>query len=63
MSDKSDWVRERKLAEAKGLSKEEVRLRRNNFWIEGLHWKWGPDNRLWYNLEAINEWVDQGRAA
>lgn len=63
MSKQSDWVIERKLREAKGLTKEQVRKRRNELWIEGRHFKWGPDNTLWYNLEAINEWVDQGRAA
>ena len=60
---KSNWVLERKLTEAKGLTKEQVRLRRNNQWIENRHWKWGPDNVIWYNLEAIEQWVDQGRAA
>ena len=56
------WVLERRLTELTGLTHEQIRLRRAQ-WIEGRHWKKGPDKSLWYNLEEIEKWVDQGRAA
>lgn len=56
------WVLEKRLRELTGLSHEQVRLRRSQ-WIEGRQWKVGPDKSFWYNVEAIDQWVDQGRAA
>lgn len=56
------WVLEKRLRELTGLSHEQVRTRRAQ-WIEGRQWKWGPDKAIWYNLEAIEQWVDQGAAA
>lgn len=62
MSNQPKWVLEKRLRELTGLSHEQVRLRRAQ-WIEGRQWKVGPDKSFWYNVEAIDQWVDQGAAA
>jgi hypothetical protein len=55
------WVLERRLSELTGLTKEQIRLRRAQ-WIEGRQWKKGPDKSLWYHLEEIERWVENGNA-
>ena len=56
------WVLERRLTELTGLTHDQIKIRRKQ-WVEGRHWKWGPDKIVWYNLEEIERWVDQGHAA
>lgn len=56
------WVLEKRLTELTGLTHEQIRLRRAQ-WVEGRQWKKGPDKSFWYNVEEIDRWVDEGRAA
>lgn len=56
------WVTERKLTDLTGLTKDQIKVRRK-LWIENRHYKWGADSILWYNIEEIDRWVDQGKAA
>lgn len=56
------WVRERRLMEVTGLSKDQVKHRRQQ-WAEGKQWKEAPDGCIWYNLEEIDRWVEQDRVA
>ncbi|MCC4269154.1 excisionase family protein [Marinobacter nauticus] len=62
MSQQPKWVLEKRLRELTGLSHEQVRLRRAQ-WVEGRQWKYGPDKTIWYNLEEIERWVENGIAA
>lgn len=63
MSNPTKWVLEKRLTEVTGLTKEMIRNRRRDRWVEGRQWKVGPDNSFWYNVEEIDRWVDQGVAA
>lgn len=56
------WVREGKLSEMTGLSKDAIKHLRCK-WVEGRQWKKGPDGVYWYNHGEIDRWVETGRAA
>lgn len=56
------WVKERRLTELTGLTKDQIKDRRS-IWIEDRHWKWADDGTIWYNTEEIDKWVDRGNAA
>lgn len=56
------WVTERKLTDLTGLTKDQIKVRRK-LWVENRQYKWGADGILWYNIEEIDKWVDQGKAA
>ena len=56
------WVTERRLTELTGLTKDQIKHRRT-MWIENRHYKWAADNTLWYNIEEIDKWVENGIAA
>ena len=63
MSNQPKWILEKRLSELTGLTKEMVRNRRRDQWVENRQYKLGPDNVFWYNIEEIQRWVESGVAA
>jgi len=54
------WVKLEKYCELSGDSKQAVYFRRKTFvWIEGVHLRKDPQNRLWVNLEEVENWLLQ----
>lgn len=52
------WVLINKLTEHTGYSDDAIRAKtRRGIWIEGIHWRKAPDNRLVFNLPAIQKWM------
>ena len=48
-----------KLAEISGYSIEAIRQKRKNgVWLENIHWKKAPDNRILFNHKKIVEWIE-----
>lgn len=57
------WVVIKVLAHQSGLTEDAIRAKKKKgVWVEGVHWRKAPDNRIWFNTEAIEKWVES-RAA
>ena len=55
------WILQKKYAELTGLSVIAMKFkRRRGQWIEGVHWRRGPDGNVWINTEEVDLWVEQG---
>lgn len=59
MSNGVKYVTIQKLSEITGYTVGALRrkIERGQF-IEGVHYKHSPDNRIQFNLEAYNQWVE-----
>ena len=52
------WVLIGKLSEYTGYTDDAIRAKKQRGeWREGVHWRKGPDNRLLFNLVAIQRWL------
>lgn len=52
------WVLINRVVEYTGYSDDAIRAKqRRGDWKEGIHWRKGPDNRLVFNLIAIQNWM------
>lgn len=52
------WVLIGKLVEYTGYSDDAIRAKKTRgIWIEGIHWRKSPDNRVVFNLLAIQSWM------
>jgi len=52
------WVLISKVVEYTGYSDDAIRAKKQRGeWKEGVHWRKGPDNRLMFNLVAIQKWM------
>ncbi len=52
------WVLISKVVELTGYSDDAIRAKKaRGEWIEEVHWRKGPDNRLVFNLVAIQLWM------
>lgn len=52
------WVVISKLIEYTGYTDDAIRAKKQRGeWKEGVHWRKGPDNRLMFNLVAIQKWM------
>lgn len=52
------WVLINKLVEYTGYTDDAIRAKKQRGeWKEGVHWRKGPDNRLLFNLVAIQRWL------
>ena len=57
------WVTIKKLAEMTGYSPDAIRAKiKRGIWCKDRHWTKAPDNRILFNIEAIQAWVE-GKAA
>lgn len=53
------WVLITKIQELIGYTDDAIRSKiSKGVWIKGVHWKKAPDNRLFFNLEAIQKWIE-----
>lgn len=58
---KLGWVKPSKVTEFKGLSYDSLKeKRRTGHFIEGVHWRKAADGNIYYNFEAIDEWIQNG---
>lgn len=52
------WITLKKYCELTGETSNTVHQRRKNgIWVDGIHCKIGPNNRLWINTEEVQKWV------
>lgn len=52
------WVLISKVVEYTGYTDDAIRAKKQRGeWKEGIHWRKGPDNRLMFNLVAIQKWM------
>lgn len=52
------WVLISKVVEYTGYTDDAIRAKKQRGeWREGVHWRKGPDNRLMFNLVAIQHWM------
>ena len=57
------WVKLEKYCELSGDTKQAVYFRRKTFvWKEGVQLRKDPQNRLWVNLEEVENWLLQSPA-
>lgn len=53
------WVTIKRLAELSGYTKKAIyNKRERGVWSEGIHSRKSPDNRLQFNIEAIELWIE-----
>lgn len=58
------WVKLARYCELTGDTRDSVYSKRNKrVWTDGVHCKIAPDGALWVNLEEVEKWVEQDRAA
>ena len=56
---KPNWVKANVVEREKGISKKAISHKRlKGQWTEKKHYRRGPDNVLYYDLNAINEWIE-----
>ena len=54
------WVLINKVIELIGYSDDAIRAKiAKGVWLSGTHWKKAPDGRLFFNLEAIQKWIEK----
>lgn len=52
------WVLISRVVEHTGYSDDAIRAKkRRGEWSEGVHWRKAPDNRVVFNLDAIQAWM------
>jgi hypothetical protein len=55
------WVKIEKYCSDTGDTKDAVQKKlRRGIWLRDTHVKTAPDGRLWVNIKAVNEWVENG---
>lgn len=60
---KSIWVLICKVVAETGYTEDAIRAKKKRGeWIEGRHWRKAPDNRLVFDLIAINLWMGGNHA-
>lgn len=58
------WVKLNKYCADTGDTPDAVHAKRKKgTWVDGVHCKIADDGKLWINTEAVDEWVEQGKAA
>lgn len=54
------WVLIAKVIELIGYSDDAIRAKiKKGVWLQNTHWKKAPDGRLFFNLEAIQKWIEK----
>lgn len=58
-----NWVTVKRLSQLSGYSEEAIRQKKKKgIWVEGVHWKKAPDNRIVFNTNSIDRWLSGIRA-
>lgn len=53
------WVLINRLIDLIGYTRDAIYAKKKNgVWLEGIHWRKGPDGHLFFNLEAIQRWIE-----
>lgn len=54
----SHWALINKVIEITGYTDDAIRAKKKRGeWREGIHWRKAPDNRVVFDLTAINHWM------
>lgn len=57
------WVLIKRVVEIIGYTEDAIRAKiRKGVWISGTHWTKAPDNRILFNIEAIQLWIEGKKA-
>lgn len=57
------WVLINKVVELIGYTDYAIRSKiKNGVWLKGIHWIKAPDNRILFNIEAIQLWIESKQA-
>lgn len=55
---KANWVLISKVTEQTGYTDDAIRAKKKRGeWTEGRHWRKAPDNRVVFDMVAINHWM------
>lgn len=58
---KQQWVNGKKLHEIIGITEEAAKKKRyQGLWRENCHWVKASDNRIYYELYNIYDWIKNG---
>lgn len=58
------WIKLKKYCELTGETPGSVRAkRRAGHFIDGVHYKLGPDGNIWINQIEVTKWIENGNAA
>ncbi len=53
------WVLIKKVVELIGYTEDAIRAKiKNGVWLKDVHWRKAPDNRILFNIEAIQQWIE-----
>jgi hypothetical protein len=53
------WVLIKKLADIFGYTENAARAKiKTGVWLKGIHWTKAPDNRILFNIVAIQQWIE-----
>jgi len=53
------WVLIKKVVEIFGYTEDAIRAKtKKGVWLKGIHWTKAPDNRILFNVEAIQQWIE-----
>lgn len=53
------WVLIKKLATDMGTTDDAIRAKiARGIWLKGIHWLKARDNRIYFNSEAIQKWIE-----
>lgn len=59
----ASWVLISKVTELTGYTDDAIRAKKKRGeWIEGRHWRKAPDNRVVFDIVAINRWLGGNHA-
>ena len=54
------WVLINRVIELIGYTDDAIRAKiKKGVWLQNIHWKKAPDGRLFFNLEAIQKWIEK----
>jgi len=53
------WITISKMSNLSGYSENAIRAKiKRGIWLMGKHWRKAPDNRILFNPQAIEAWVE-----
>ena len=53
------WITLQKFAESSGYTEVAARAKiYRGEWVQGIHWKYAPDNRILMNIEEYCKWAE-----